>query len=98
VVYIAHVQNQIGDDSPLDAPDEVARVLDIAFSTLAESLPIFHRPTLNFEFLRRELSASIFCFGLLVSERPDFHEIGCSLLHRLREETIVVQQAPNSIT
>ena len=70
--------------------DEFTRVLDIAVSNLAESVPIFHRPTLNLEFLRRELSASIFCFGLLASDRSDFHEIGCSLLHRLREDIILV--------
>lgn len=70
------------------------RVLDIAIRSLAESMPIFHRPTLNIEFLRRELTASIFCFGLLVSDRSEFHEIGCSLLHRLRQDIISVPHLP----
>jgi hypothetical protein len=74
----------------LNTLDEFSQILHIAVSSLAESLPIFHRPTLNFEFLHRELTASIFCFGLLVSDQPDFHEIGCSLLHRLRGDIILV--------
>ena len=67
----------------------------MAVSRLADSLPILHRPTLNFEFLHRELSASILCFGLLASDQPDFHEIGCSLLHRLREDIILVRRLSN---
>lgn len=83
---------QVADDSPLNVLDDFTRVFDIAVNGLAESLPIFHRPTLNFEFLRRELTTSIFCFGLLASARPDFHDIGCSLLHRLRQDIILVHK------
>lgn len=58
---------------------------------IMDSLPMFHRPTFSFDLIQKELCASIFCVGLLISNEPALHHTGCALLGQTRSGLLQVR-------
>lgn len=62
--------------------------LNTAFACLTDFLPLFHRPTFDYEFVQSDIRDSIFCLGFLLSPASESFELGRSLLRKLHGQIL----------